>query len=125
MFLELLPSGFADNASCYEADSKHYLIDYHHHHQTASVATEALKQVELHIPDSSISLMSASAEEGVLEGGVFPPSQKDFQHVQPTLRFPSQNLCRAIFDIYLEPATLVPTARQQWIAFVRQVIGAR
>ena len=73
-----------------------------------------------HQPDSGL-----CAEEGVLEGGVFPASQQDFVHVQPTLRLPSQNLCRAIFDIYLEPDTMVPDARQQWIASVRRLVGAQ
>ncbi|KAK9841589.1 hypothetical protein WJX74_008401 [Apatococcus lobatus] len=64
-------------------------------------------------------------EEGVLEGGVFPARQQDFVHVQPTLRLPSQNLCKAIFDIYLEPDTPVPDARQQWIASVRRAVGVQ
>ncbi|KAK9864405.1 hypothetical protein WJX84_006727 [Apatococcus fuscideae] len=64
-------------------------------------------------------------EEGVLEGGVFSPSQHDFTHVQPTLRMPSENFCKAMFSIYLEPTTMVPDARQQWITSVRRIIGAQ
>jgi hypothetical protein len=55
-----------------------------------------------------------SAEDGVLTGGLFPPGYDDFADAKVTIGLPSENFCRALFDIYIGPDSIVPDGRKKW-----------
>ncbi len=54
------------------------------------------------------------AESNVLTGGLFPPGFDDWAHVKTSQNMPNENFCRALFDMYIGPESIVPDGRQQF-----------
>ena len=55
------------------------------------------------------------AEDGTLTGGLFPPGFTDFADAKVSIGLPSENFCRALFDMYLGPQSIVPDGRKQYV----------
>ena len=55
------------------------------------------------------------AEDGTLTGGLFPPGFTDFADAKVSIGLPSENFCRALFDMYLRPQSIVPDGRKQYV----------
>jgi hypothetical protein len=58
--------------------------------------------------------VSWTAEDNVLTGGLFPPGFDDWEHVQSTMDLPNENFCRALYDMYIGPQSIVPDGRQHY-----------
>ena len=56
-----------------------------------------------------------SAEDGNLTGGLFPPGFTDFADAKVSISLPSNNFCRALFDMYIGPQSIVPEGRRQYV----------
>ncbi len=63
---------------------------------------------------SSVVRLVCAAVNNVLTGDLFPPGFNDFADVKVTQDLPSENFCRALYDMYLGPASIVPEGRQQF-----------
>lgn len=55
-----------------------------------------------------------TAEENVLTGDLFPPGFTDFADAKVSQALPNENFCRALYDMYIGPGTIVPDGRQQF-----------
>jgi hypothetical protein len=55
-----------------------------------------------------------TAEENVLTGDLFPPGFTDFADAKVSQVLPNENFCRALYDMYIGPGTIVPDGRQQF-----------
>lgn len=63
-----------------------------------------------------------TAEDNVLTGDLFPPGFKDFADAEVSQDLPSENFCRALYDMYIGPATIVPDGRQQFAQGVLELL---
>ncbi|CAK0734256.1 hypothetical protein CVIRNUC_000405 [Coccomyxa viridis] len=61
------------------------------------------------------SLLALWEEDGTLTGGLFPPGFTDFADAKVSIGLPSENFCRALFDMYLGPQSIVPDGRKQYV----------
>lgn len=55
------------------------------------------------------------AEDGTLTGGLFPPGFADFADAKVSIGLPSETFCRALFDMYTGPQSIVPEGRKQYV----------
>ena len=58
--------------------------------------------------------MLDDAEDGVCEGGLFPPGYTDFEHGEVGLSIANPHFAAALFDVYAGPGGIVPEARKEW-----------
>ena len=55
------------------------------------------------------------AEDDILTGGLFSPGFTDFADAKVSISLPSENFCRALFDMYIGPESIVPDGRKQYV----------
>lgn len=58
----------------------------------------------------------------MLTGGLFPPGYDDWTHVKTTVELPSENFCRALYDMYIGPQSIVPDGRQQYARGILELL---
>lgn len=56
------------------------------------------------------------AADNTLTADVFPPGFTQFSTAKPTLRIDSAPFCKALFEIYLAPNSIVQDGRKKWTA---------
>jgi hypothetical protein len=64
------------------------------------------------------------AVDGVLTGGLFPPGFDDFADAKVTIGLPSENFCKALFDIYIGTESITPAGRKKWAQAALELLNS-
>lgn len=63
------------------------------------------------------------AADGSLSADVFPPGFTQFSSANPSLRLNSPAFCKALFEIYLAPNSVVQDGRKKWTAEAIELVN--
>ncbi|CAL8466934.1 g6470 [Coccomyxa elongata] len=69
-------------------------------------------------------LLSLWEEDNVLTGDLFPPGFNDFADAKVSQTLPSENFCRALYDMYIGPSSIVPDGRSQFAQGALELLKA-
>lgn len=72
----------------------------------------------------SVKLRMSAAEDNVLTGDLFPPGFIDFADAKVSQTLPSENFCRALYDMYIGPSSIVPDGRSQFAQGALELLKA-